>query len=487
MAASAPLTEALQARVRAAFETLRSNRRAAHAALRRFLSIGPEANVGRAAETPPGPEHAPSVAERLIDHLATGDDVPGFLTIPPPLHGGVAVVDGEWKELATHPDLEPVHLLRLLRAHAGLSEDGRLTVAGLHVLRRYRATHERRPTLLALAELFVTAGWRLDARELAEIAPPMGLDDIALQGLWEPEDDVTPEEFATYFATRPQALVATLEARPESAGDVLIADRRRERRERALFLLVRAPELPPGVVDPLYRLALGGHERLRTLARGALREHHERTSRAIAALDERASRVRASAAHWLEELGDPAAMTPLRNAYAKETQETARAAMVRALGALGVDFGGDGELAFDRDGLAREAATKLKRGRPQKLGWFPWDTIPELRWRDGVPVDRRSVEWLLVQADANKSPSPTPLLRQILGELDADDARGLGDFVATSWFANDVRLPTPEDVADEVRSSLPRELRRRSAGYDAETLYEELLAQRLEEPFGSVF
>ena len=59
-----------------------------------------------------------------------------------------------------------------------------------------------------------------------------------------------------------------------------------------------------------------------------------------------------------------------------------RAALAGALEAIRGSREGSGTTREEaRDALKAEAAKGLKKGIPEKLGWFPFEGLPEVRWR----------------------------------------------------------------------------------------------------------
>jgi hypothetical protein len=159
----------------------------------------------------------------------------------------------------------------------------------------------------------------------------------------------------------------------------------------------------------------------------------------FAALQGGKQESRANAADWLAEIGDPAAIDPLKKVLAREKHDLPRGAMMAALerlGALVDEF-------LDRKGLALEAEQGLQKGIPSELTWFPFGHLPVVHWRDtGKAVDRSLLTWLLVQAYRTKNPEPSILLRRYVDFFRRDETENLGQFVLTAWIAHDTGLPT---------------------------------------------
>ncbi len=100
-----------------------------------------------------------------------------------------------------------------------------------------------------------------------------------------------------------------------------------------------------------------------------------------------------------------------------------------------------------RDALKAESVKGLNKGIPEKLGWFPFDRLPNVRWLgDDQPVERSDVNWLAISAWKTKSAEPTAIVRDQVALLRPDDAQVLGKAVLDAWLAADLRPETPEEV-----------------------------------------
>lgn len=221
------------------------------------------------------------------------------------------------------------------------------------------------------------------------------------------------------------------------------------RRRNAFRVLGMFPHLPPGFVNLLWDLALGEGKSERPLARAALRTVPGKTEKILVALADGRQGVRAAAAEWLGDVGDPAAADPLKAAFRKEKQEAVKGVMMAALEKLGADV----NEFLDRKALLKEAEAGLAKKLPAGLDWFPLDRLPAVRWQDtGKPADPKVVRWWVVQAVQQKSPACGPVLRRFLELCRPADTADLARFVLTSWVAHDTRTASAEETAAKAKA-----------------------------------
>ena len=96
----------------------------------------------------------------------------------------------------------------------------------------------------------------------------------------------------------------------------------------------------------------------------------------------------------------------------------------------------------------RSGQEVLKGGIPEKYSWFPFDKLPEVRWRsDGFAsgTPRARTGWS--SRPGRRSPPSQPvILRDQVTLIREDDRQRLGKFVLEAWLAEDLRPPTPEEL-----------------------------------------
>ena len=179
-----------------------------------------------------------------------------------------------------------------------------------------------------------------------------------------------------------------------------------------------------------------------------------KTAQVIKSLGDGKQTIRCVAAEWLGDIGDKAAIEPLKEAFRKEKQEIAKGAIMQALDRLGADV----NEFLDRDQLKKEAKAGLAKKLPAGMEWVPLDRLPKLHWSDtGKEVDGDIVKWWVVQCIAQKLPSCGPILRRYLSMVKPSEAAMFGKFLLSSWIGEDSRNPSAEEAAAEAESITARD------------------------------
>ncbi len=442
-----PLPEGYLAHLRAAFGGAGA-RRAQHWERMRKQGIA----YYESNEPPPPPTE--EALEELAQRLERGGSgAPG----PETWHDDKAL-----GELGRYAGLHPVHVWRLL-TEVGRGRGAVPVWAARPILKACRRANEGRPDLRELAHVATFDGASPDAIAVAQLSGSR----------WGGGLGYRPEEAWTFFSEHPALLEEALEGRDRS-----LHHNAELWQENAYSVLAAFPELPSKAAEIAWRHALGTAKRPRPWARAALARAEGKTQRIVRALADGKQEVRATAADWLAELGDPAAIEPLKQALRKEKREIPKGAMFKALAALGVDLAP----YLDRAALQKEALKKLKNGLPPKLAWFPFDALPTPTWKsDGAPVAIESLQWMIVSAHKLKTPVPSPLLR-LYAERWAG-AESLGDFMLEQWIARDARLPSREEVEPTVQAQAAQW---RSWGHNLDdAAIEAMLRAAMSRPVGS--
>ena len=234
--------------------------------------------------------------------------------------------------------------------------------------------------------------------------------------------------------------------------------------QTALELLYRFPRIPQHLLPKVESLAVGGVQLRESAQRLIARqpEAHEGLPVALANLEASAEVSRANAASWLvdvvanthESSRDEvrhASLTALEQALAGERRPLAQSAMLVALRALGRDLA---EFLTPQSLLA-DAHAGLRRKVPAGMAWFPLDSLPELRWVDGSPVDPTIIRWWAVLAVTLKDPAGEGLISQYVQLLDRESQRTLGSFVLASWTAHDLVVMSEDVIAAAATKDAP--------------------------------
>ena len=338
-------------------------------------------------------------------------------------HGVMEIVDSVTLILQ-RPDLRLVNLARYLRHHRHF-----ISHALQHPLfRRWAEYHQDEVRdLRAVAQVFDHVG-----------IPREQLRNTYLTQNWYGPVHVIPEQAAwPYFAEHLHLLEEALQGTSRDYGALDAGE--------AIKMLSHFPSVPVSLRPRLMQLALGEGKTHRDAAQRMLAGLPGLVGQVIEALGHGKQEVRAAAARWLGDLGDHDAIPPLVKALKKEKREVVRADMLGALERLGHDIS-----AFvGPSALSAEAQAGLKKKLPKGLDWFPFDALPECRWRaNGGQVDPQVLRWWIVLACKLKAPGGNPLITRYLDLLDADSRQSLGLFVLRAFIHQDSRGPTLAEAED---------------------------------------
>ena len=359
--------------------------------------------------------------------------------------------------LLQRPDLTPLHLVQLLRLSGLLHKSAHEMLMGnldLSIPRElserlfaaYRDSHQPRLGLRELAAAF-------DASALE----PDLIARARFQTDWHRRFEWEDEAIWPYFADRLNWLAQELNPPPKAAfewgtGWLSPADRRRH----ALAVIAAFPEPPVRFLPRLWEIARGTSKTDRPLAQKSLEKLADCLKRVFEALASGKAQNRTAAAEWISRRKHEGVAEALRAAVDSEKSAPVKAALTSALEVLGgaattVERGGEDA----RDALKAESVKELKKGIPEKLGWFPFDRLPDVRWLgDDQPIERSVVNWLAISAWKTKSAEPTAIVRDQVALLRPDDAQVLGKAVLDAWLAADLRPQTPEEVQKRLVSPL---------------------------------
>jgi hypothetical protein len=346
------------------------------------------------------------------------------------------------KKFLDHPEIDLVHVVRFLAAAGFIDASKRGLGRGAEVdtyLRHFRASHALQFGLREVGAAFRASG--LDSNLIA-------WSRLDSYWPWQGEFKWEPAAVWPYFLEHQEMLEEVFELRPKSLLVEDLAWLRPRRRSNALAVLEAFPRIPPRLQPKLWEIALGGGKTDRLSAQRCLEREPETTSRVIASLGEGKQEARALAAEWLARLGDMSALPALETALRKEKHDAAKGALMNALEALGAPV----DQFLDRSGLIAEAAKGLQRGIPAGIAWFPFDRMPVVHWMDtGEPIPANVVTWLIVQAHKLGLPEAGALLRRYARQMGSTEAQALGSFVLEAWIAQDIDLPTRQEVQGKAQ------------------------------------
>lgn len=209
----------------------------------------------------------------------------------------------------------------------------------------------------------------------------------------------------------------------------------------ALDILGKFPQIPARWLPRLLEIALGEGKSYRREAQQVLLRTPGIAGRVMEALGSGKQETRIEAARWLAGMGEASAIPALNKALAKESRETAKAALLAALERLGEDI----SHYLSPEVLLKEAQKGLKAKAPAGLAWFNPATLPQCVWRKGGAVDPAILHWWVVLACKLKEPAANALLQLYLQQLAPASAAALGGTVLRLFIAQDTRGPSLEE------------------------------------------
>lgn len=237
-----------------------------------------------------------------------------------------------------------------------------------------------------------------------------------------------------------------------------------ERKRNAIAIAGLFPVMPLAIENALWTIALGEAKTDRTPARRALSKVRGRLQRGLQAIEDGKQGIRIAGAELLADLGDSAAIEPLKKALKSEKQEAVKGSFLQAIEILG----GDVEEFLGRRKQLLDAKKALEAKLPKGMEWFPLDTLPEVRWKeDDKPVAPEIVRAWIVQSIRFKLPTCGALLRRAMQMCRTDDTVALAKFVLNAWVSYDTQPPNPAE-------SLAKATAQASAQYKANKWLKEM-------------
>ncbi|MGY4496051.1 DUF4132 domain-containing protein [Pseudomonas sp. TE3610] len=280
------------------------------------------------------------------------------------------------------------------------------------------------PTLMGLAQLLVASGrdgdvlWRDHCR-------------FSFADVWG-DDAVVP-----YLALHVQGLEHALAHLDDYFSSTVY---------RAI---ARVAPLAAPLLERVFAIALGANQVERVQAQRALAQVPGKESWLLAGLASGKADVRLQSAQWLGRVGHEPAVAALEQTLAKEKNDAVRTALLDVLEGLGQPV----EQYLDRHQWLAECTRAAAKGVPKDLTWFPWDTLPGLRWADtDEPLPLAAVQGMLAQAVKLKSAEPGASLRRFCSLFAPHEREAFGQFVLQAWLQEDTR-PIPAQQAQALADS----------------------------------
>jgi hypothetical protein len=176
---------------------------------------------------------------------------------------------------------------------------------------------------------------------------------------------------------------------------------------------------PARVEDALWALLEHTSKPVREAAARALaRAGDPAVARAIQLLGHRKADVRGAAVIVLATVGSTAAMSALDERADQETNDDVRDQILVAVDEVRRREG----KSVDRAAIsARVSRAEAKLSKPI-ADWLNEEKLPPLRWKDGKPLDRRTVRWLLFRQSRARAMATDVEARPLLSLLDRSAA-----------------------------------------------------------------
>jgi len=211
-----------------------------------------------------------------------------------------------------------------------------------------------------------------------------------------------------------------------------------------ILITSQFPVIPEQYLQVMYQHALSPAKTYGALCRKAIENYGLVTDRVIMALKSSKQEERIIAANWIADSASSVAIEPLGAALKKEKRETAKAALLSALHRLGQNI----DHYLSPETLLKEAESGLKKAIPKGISWFPFASLPALKWRSLNSVDERIIRWWIVLACKLKQPEGNPLLDLYTKQLDIQSQKILSLFILQVYIGRDTACPSDEEAKE---------------------------------------
>ncbi|WP_254506492.1 DUF4132 domain-containing protein [Anatilimnocola floriformis] len=350
------------------------------------------------------------------------------------LYGGYLKGDitAAHQRLLENPDLQLIQLVRWLVVIHAIPLSGRKAVESQAIdsIEKYRATHSPPITLAELGAAVEAVG-----------ADSGSLLQLSLYEYWQAFDWEAEAVWPYLYAN-----LAALERSfiPVQTTDYQTRYESEWQRAGAFRLLRKFPVVPPAIVGKVWELAISTNKHERQQAQPIAARLPDLQERLATALSSGSFQTRQNAAEWIGRLGDKVAIKPLVVAAKNEKQDATFDTMLTALERLGESI----SPFLDREKLQADAQKNLAKGLPTALVFFPFDTLPGVRWQDsGKPVPTETLIWLIVQSFKLKTAEPGALLKRYCELFRKNDREEFGNFVLQAWLGQDLKRGLTDDEA----------------------------------------
>ncbi len=350
------------------------------------------------------------------------------------MHGWRAYVD--WNKVLAHPSVKPFNLITYDLSNVYRRNEGKTLQGGIFI--EWLSKQKN-------CEIDLRA---IDDAISTYVGEQNQICDIIIRHYWGPIpflSKVCSDKQWPYFYQKLDYLLQRLDAK---SSNYSYADESRN----IIKIFDSLPKLPESVQQRLLIIALGNAKTNRTEVQALLLRVPNIHIKVINALKSTQQDVRFNAAKWLGQIGNRDAEKWLKEALKVEKREAVQASIIKALQSIGVDI----SKLLTPSKLLKEAQAGLKKKMPASLSWFPFDALPEAKWKSNRKVDPDIIKWWIVLACKLKEPRGDGIHQNYLALLDANSAKTLSLYILKAFIHQDTISHDYETATESAVKEAPQ-------------------------------
>jgi len=370
-----------------------------------------------------------------------------------------------------NPDLQLTHIIRL--SYLFRTERYEFTVSPISLIIQHISIHRRHSDLREIEAVLRAVGSMISPEY---IALPYSYEK-SIPSLWD-EQQIWP-----YFSERMHLIDDHLvghERFQNAKGR--IQDGAIPMIMRSLLRLSTFPEPPEYLIPEVWKLAIHQQEMFHHLAQEIMDRVPENDQRllSVASSSETPPAVIITIAGWLARRNVSDAIPILLSRIPEFKDSLQKIAIISILESMGVPS----ESIVTREDLIAEARTELSRRLPKGLDWFPFDSLPVVRWSSDLSlVDPLIIQLFVLQSHKLKDPIPHGLLMKYCSLMLEEDRHELGRFILDTWLGCDLfpkyTREESEEYANKRADDSVQWQERNGKTCDRNAIYNDILKKRL--------